>query len=512
MAIHQFVKVRHLGFQYSSSPAPLFDDLNVHFEPGFTGVVGANGSGKSTLLQLLSGDLALDSGQITGVDDLIHCDQRTDTPPEMLEAFLEDDDGQAYALRGRLGIECDFLERWPTLSHGERKRAQIGTALWQAPSVLTIDEPTNHIDGDARALLLESLKRFRGVGIIVSHDRELLDELCSHTLWLDGQPKLIPGGYSKAKEQRALDRQTIIHERESLRKSQQTLNAEVSRRKDKAAQADKKNSKSGIDKKDHDAKGRINRARLTGKDGEAGRLLSQLSGRKQQMEDRMTELQVTKEREVSFWLESTKSKRNLLIETEPLSIPIGEYRSLTTPELRMKADEHVAITGANGMGKSTLLNALMPGVNVPEERLLYMPQEITAEQSRVILHDIKALPKRELGKLMIIVSSLGSDPKSLLRTELPSPGEVRKLMLAFGISRDPWLIVMDEPTNHLDLPSIEALENALASCPCGLLLVSHDQNFLGNLATTYWHLAEVAEGSRLEIREADPGQDRLRPL
>ena len=113
---------------------------------------------------------------------------------------------------------------------------------------------------------------------------------------------------------------------------------------------------------------------------------------------------------------------------------------------------------------------------------------------------------------MIIVSSLGSDPKSLLRTELPSPGEVRKLLLALGIRRDPWLIVMDEPTNHLDLPSIEALENALASCPCGLLLVSHDQNFLGNLATTYWHLAEVAEGSRLEIREADPGQDRLRPL
>ena len=64
-----------------------------------------------------------------------------------------------------------------------------------------------------------------------------------------------------------------------------------------------------------------NRARLTGKDGEAGRLLSQLGGRKQQMEDRMTELQVTKEREVSFWLKGTKAKRNLLIETEPLSTP-----------------------------------------------------------------------------------------------------------------------------------------------------------------------------------------------
>ena len=501
MAKPQFVNVRSLSFQYPSSTTPLFDDLNVHFEGGFTGVVGANGSGKSTLLQLLSGDLQADSGQISGTEDLIHCDQRTDHPPEQLAAFLDDEDGQTYALRGRLGIEYDFLERWDTLSHGERKRAQIGTALWQEPSVLTIDEPTNHIDRDARTLLLESLKRFRGVGIIVSHDRELLDELCTHTFWLEGQPKLYSGGYSKAKDQRALDRQSIIHERDSLRKNQQKLNAEVSRRKDKAAQADKKNSKSGIDKKDNDARGRINRARLTGKDGEAGRLLSQLSGRKQQMEDRISELQVTKEREVSFWLEGSKAKRNLLIETEELEIPIGEHRTLATPELRMKADERVAIVGANGIGKSTLLSNLIPLVNVPKERLLYMPQEISAEHSREILKNIKDLPKNELGKLMIIVSSLGSDPKSLLRTELPSPGEVRKLMLALGITRDPWLIVMDEPTNHLDLPSIEALEKALANCPCGLLLVSHDQNFLDNLATTYWQLNEVSAGSELTIQD-----------
>ena len=64
MAKHRFVNVRHLGFQYSGNPAPLFDDLNVHFEPGFTGVVGANGSGKSTLLQLLAVDLALNSVQL----------------------------------------------------------------------------------------------------------------------------------------------------------------------------------------------------------------------------------------------------------------------------------------------------------------------------------------------------------------------------------------------------------------------------------------------------------------
>jgi ATPase subunit of ABC transporter with duplicated ATPase domains len=72
-------------------------------------------------------------------------------------------------------------------------------------------------------------------------------------------------------------------------------------------------------------------------------------------------------------------------------------------------------------------------------------------------------------------------------------------MLALGIARRPWLIVMDEPTNHLDLPSIEALEQALESCPCGLILVSHDESFLSKLATTYWHLSEKAAGSVLIV-------------
>jgi ATPase subunit of ABC transporter with duplicated ATPase domains len=74
---------------------------------------------------------------------------------------------------------------------------------------------------------------------------------------------------------------------------------------------------------------------------------------------------------------------------------------------------------------------------------------------------------------------------------------VRKLLLALGIARQPHLIVMDEPTNHLDLPSIECLEQALEDCPCGLLLVSHDERFLGSLTRTRWHLAS-APSSRPE--------------
>ena len=89
---------------------------------------------------------------------------------------------------------------------------------------------------------------------------------------------------------------------------------------------------------------------------------------------------------------------------------------------------------------------------------------------------------------MNIVSRLNSRPDGLLASRQPSPGEIRKLLLAIGMSRSPQIIVMDEPTNHLDLPSIEALENALSDCPCALLLVSHDRRFIEGVGAQPWSI------------------------
>jgi ATPase subunit of ABC transporter with duplicated ATPase domains len=88
----------------------------------------------------------------------------------------------------------------------------------------------------------------------------------------------------------------------------------------------------------------------------------------------------------------------------------------------------------------------------------------------------------------------------VLESGSPSPGEVRKLLLATGIARRPHLVVMDEPTNHLDLPSIECLEAALAECPCGLLLVSHDRRLLGRLTRVRWDLAPAGTAGDSELR------------
>ena len=155
------------------------------------------------------------------------------------------------------------------------------------------------------------------------------------------------------------------------------------------------------------------------------------------------------------------------------------------------------IVGANGLGKSTLVRKIVACANVPPEKLLVVPQEIDEEESRAIHADVKRLERGPLGRVMTLISRLGSRPGRLLASTTPSPGEIRKILLARGVERGPHLIVMDEPTNHLDLPSIECLEDALAEAPCALLLVSHDERFLSRLSTIRWVLSQEGDVVRL---------------
>lgn len=168
---------------------------------------------------------------------------------------------------------------------------------------------------------------------------------------------------------------------------------------------------------------------------------------------------------------------------------MGRRRRLEYPDLAIQPTDRIALTGANGSGKSTLVRQLLAALEVPPEQLTYVPQEIDADESRRKLDRARQLAKDELGHLMTIVSRLGSRPDRLLASAEPSPGETRKLLLALGMVHAPHIIIMDEPINHMDLPSIEALEAALADCPCSLLLVSHDQHFLDKLTRTTWHIS-----------------------
>jgi len=490
------VACRDLCFSYDTAVEPLLSDVTAHFPRGFTGIIGANGAGKSTLLRLLVGKLLPTSGVIEGVDDAVYCEQRTDYPPPMFADFLEDPSSQAYQLRGRFGVEVDFLARWISLSPGECKRAQIAHALWRMPDLLALDEPTNHIDADARDLLVQNLKHYRGVGLVVSHDRALLDALCTQCLWLEPpRASVFPGGYSEADSQRLMQRERAVKARDKLLQENKKLQREMTRRRSQAAGEHKARSKRGLVGKDSDAREKINRARVS--DGKAGSGLRQMSGRAAQAQTRLAQASVEKAFATGIWLPGSTSPRDAVLKLAPGELALGNNRTLRWPQIVIKPDDRIAIAGTNGVGKSTFLRHVTGLLSVPQDKVVTLEQEISAEKSAAVLEALRQQDKSVLGHLMNVVSRLNSRPERLLVSRQPSPGEVRKLMLAIGIVRAPFVLVMDEPTNHLDLPSIQALEVALQSCPCALIVVSHDQRFLHNIGVTGWRIETDAAGESI---------------
>lgn len=496
--------LQSVEFSHPGMTMPLFTDLTVQFPPGWTGIVGPNGAGKTTFLKVATGGLAAQSGSVQRDGLALYVAQRTDEPPEFFEDFIWAPD--ATVLKARLRVGEDWPERWSTLSHGERKRAQIAVALWREPAVLALDEPSNHIDADARRLLLHALTEFGGIGLLVSHDRALLDELCTQCLLIDPPDAVLrPGGVTEAMAQQDNEEKSARHADDMMRRTETRLRAEAQRRRviaDQKSAASRGSRQIKIPAHDHDGRAQRNLAKMSGKDAYAGKMVAQMNQRAGKVATQRSETTLKKRYETGIWVDGASyMPRDFLLRLPAGSLPLGGGRRLHFPDLEIGGTSRIALTGANGLGKSTLIRHLLAHVQLSAEKLVTVPQEISAEDSRVLLEAVKRLPNDERGRVMTTISRLGSRPARLLESALPSPGEVRKLLLAIGIVRGPHLIVMDEPTNHMDLPGILCLEEALADCPCAMLLVSHDEAFLEKITAIEWHLTrDTSSGdTRLEI-------------
>ena len=231
--------------------------------------------------------------------------------------------------------------------------------------------------------------------------------------------------------------------------------------------------------------------------------LRQLDGRIAQAKAAQDVDSLLEQNELGIGIAGERSSRNALVRMDGGSLPLGEGRSLIFPDLLMQPSDRVALVGPNGSGKSTLLRRMVETNDLEADRRIYIPQEITAEQSIAIHEAARAVPGDRLGETMSWVRRLGSDPQRVLDSALPSPGEIRKLLLATKIALHPCLIIMDEPTNHMDLPSIECVEEVLADCASGLLLVSHDRPLLDRLTEIVWSIETLDPGGtayELKIR------------
>ena len=139
---------------------------------------------------------------------------------------------------------------------------------------------------------------------------------------------------------------------------------------------------------------------------------------------------------------------------------------------------------------------MMRGAHVALSRILFLPQELTAHAGAAMLDSVRELPADERGRALSLVAALGVDPDRLLESASPSPGEARKLAMAYGLGRQVWAMVLDEPTNHLDMPAIERLEEALVEYPGAMVIVTHDAALAKRCTSIEWRL----RAGRVEVR------------
>ena len=491
------LSIQHLSFKYPEATEALFSDLSASFSTGWTGIVGPNGSGKSSLLHLVNGDLTTDTGHVIRPELVRTVQQRTDSPPHTLNLLADPGDASVWHWRSRLGIQPDWFDRWSTLSHGERKRLQLANALVADPDVLVLDEPDNHLDTPTRDMLLKALMDYTGIGLIVSHDRHLLDNLCSYTLFLrTGQADLRPGGYSAAKVEFDREQLELLRQRESLRKEERKLQRELQRRTRETDRSAGKRSRKHLARGDSDGRAKIGLAILSGKDATAGRLKRRMADRVEKIRDHRLSVPIEKVHPSGIHIDGGSGHRHILIDEKAGSLHLGESFSMSWPDLTLRRGQRIALTGPNGSGKSQLLHHIMKTNTLPDSEILYMPQEIPLTEGSRLLNQLHDLKPEAMSLALAIVRRLGSDPEALLQGDVISPGESRKLLLALGMSRECSLLVLDEPTNHLDLQAIACLEEALLEWPGGILLVSHDRSMVSRVVQTVWRLKNDKQGKR----------------
>ncbi len=482
-----FVRFHAVSYSHSSA-VDLLTDVTFDLGPGWAGLVGANGSGKTTLLSLTAGEVAPQRGSVDVDGAVGWCHQDVDDPDTAVHCLAGSVDGADYRLRHALGLDPADLDRWNTLSPGERKRWQLGAVLAGAPDVLLLDEPTNHLDREATELLERALRSYTGVGIIVSHDRRFLDRLTTTTLKLDrGSLSVWRAPYSTARLEWEAVRQQEMAQYDRVKSERRKAERRLAdhRRTAERERARTKRSFRVSGPKDHDAHSAAATGKAAKGDTAGARRIRTTRAAAARLDARAKELAPARERGGDIFFGFEPSRRH-----GPLSyrgpISVGSTPLIDDVDVSLSREDRVRLNGPNGSGKTTLLGRLLAHSGLDPGRMLYLPQETAPHDTRRSIERLMALTAGERGRVLQLVAALGSDPARILASDSLSAGEGRKLEMAFGMGTGAWCLVLDEPTNHLDLPSIERLEEALTAYPGALLIVTHDEHLADSVTDETW--------------------------
>lgn len=447
----------------------IFDDVSFGIQEGDKiGIIGINGTGKTTLLRMIAGVEEPDSGQIIKQNGirLAYLSQHPSFPEGAtvlsyaFDGIAENDwalKSEVKSALNKLGI-TDHDMKMEHLSGGQKKKVALAKTLASSFEILLLDEPTNHLDGEMISWLEDYLKRYKGVVIMVTHDRYFLDKVTNRILEISrGKLYGYEANYSKFLEMKA-EREEM--EFASERKRQSVLRMELEWAK------------------------RGCRARTTKQKARLERLELLKSGKAPET-DRLAEIDS---------VETRMGKKT--IELHHISKSYGEKKLIDDFDYIVLKNQNLGIVGPNGCGKSTLLK-MIAGIVEPDEgtieigetiRIGYFAQELpemnTSQRVIDFVKDIAEYIPTKDGRItasQMLERFLFTPDMQYAPIEKLSGGEKKRLYLLSVLQAAPNVLIFDEANNDIDIPTMTILEDYLNSFQGIVITVSHDRYFLDNV-------------------------------